>query len=190
MRRLFYSLLVLMVAWAAGLALFVKNLPRETDASKLRADGVVVFTGGGGARISAGMELFSSGYGERLLISGVHPETSRERLSKLWTGASEQFDCCVDLGRAAKSTIGNAAELENWVNEQGYASVVIVTSDYHMPRAMLVAKSRMPDVELKALSVESGLLNGHGRPATFVALRKISGEYSKYIVVKLRTIFS
>ncbi len=116
--------------WAVGFVLFVAKLPQpsnaaQTMAAQSEADGVVVYTGGGGIRISTAMALFADGAGQRLLISGVHPDTSAARLSDFWVGSKDRFDCCVDLGRAALTTEGNAAELRDWALGHNYKKIIV-----------------------------------------------------------------
>jgi uncharacterized SAM-binding protein YcdF (DUF218 family) len=48
----------------------------------LDADGIVVFTGGA-ERVAGALELLSGGHAQRLLISGVHPETSARQISRV-----------------------------------------------------------------------------------------------------------
>ena len=43
-----------------------------------------------------------------------------------------------------------------WAYERGYKSLIIVTSDYHMPRSLIVLKKAMPDLELIALACAHG----------------------------------
>lgn len=99
------------------------------------ADGIVVWTGKGGGRLQAGVDLLQSGKGERLLISGVHQDNGAEQISNV-TGLTEVLaECCLDLDYAAEDTIGNARETASWAQALGYKHIILVTSAYHMPRA-------------------------------------------------------
>lgn len=204
MRRLFSGLAGLTVLWALGLIFFVANLPdalpssgpprlsdadgalNETPSPLSNVDGIAVYTGGGGARITAAMTIFADGAGQRLLISGVNPNTSRARLSELWGGAPDRFDCCVDLGHDALSTEGNANELSSWARTHNYKKIILVTSEYHMPRAVAMTRARMPDAELTPYPVASGYLTAHGWPASLDAHKHIAGEYTKYLFAKAK----
>ena len=42
----------------------------------------------------------------------------------------------------------NAAETAAWMSRQGYTSLRIVTSNWHMPRSLLEFRETMPDVRL------------------------------------------
>ena len=190
MRRFFFGLSFIGLAWLGGLTAFVAGLPGPDAAPAGESDGVVVYTGGGGARIAAAMTLFADGTGERLLISGVHPDTSKERLAALWNGAPDIFACCVDLGRKARTTEGNAEEAAEWARAHDFRNVVLVTSDYHMPRAIAATKARLNDATVTPYVVASGYLNGKGWPVSAEAWRKIAGEFGKFILARVKALFS
>ncbi len=190
MQRIILSFVVAGLLWAVGLAMFIRGLPLPSQLTPAKVDAVIVYTGGGGVRISAGMAVFATGAGERLLISGVHPDTSRERLSEFWNGTPDRFDCCVDLGRMAHSTQGNAEEAAQWAREHEFKGLVLVTSDYHMPRAIAVAKAQMPEMEIMPYVVASGYFNDNRQPNSRKAWRKLSGEYTKYLLARMTSLFS
>lgn len=189
MQRLIMGGSIIAILWAIGFMSFVGQLPAPASGSPDKSDGIVVYTGGPD-RITAGMEIFSNGNGDRLLISGVHKDTSRERLATLWAGAPALFDCCVDLGREALTTEGNAAEAGVWLRDHDYESLVLVTSEYHMPRALVSTRAQLPDATIVPYAVTSGYLDSQGRPATLSAWGKLSGEYSKYLLAQVKAFFS
>ena len=180
--RIIVAILLLCAGWFAGLCLFIQQLPVATSASIPNGDGVVVYTGGGGKRIAAAMGVFEDGSAERLLISGVNPSTSRTRIEEMWTGAPEKFECCVDLGRHAQSTIGNADEAADWANDYNLSSLVLVTSDFHMPRALMETRSKLVTTSITPYAVPSGHIGDNGWPTTPAAWRLIAREYTKYLL--------
>lgn len=187
MQRILIGITALALAWAAGLAIFLASLPKPS-AKTARADGIVVYTGVGGARIATAMTLLGEGAGRRLLISGVNPEISRAEVAKLWPGDDAGFECCVDLGLEARSTLGNALEVRDWVRSNGFHSIILVTSDYHMPRALLETRAQIPEAEIFAYPVESGYVGAEGWPASPSALRPLSVEYTKFLAVRVKTL--
>lgn len=189
MRRLLLGLVFVVAVYAAGLAVFVAHLPQPAPAAPKQADGIVVFTGGGD-RISSAMALFEQGAGKRLLISGVNPSVTRPDIADLWAGDEDLFECCVDLGLEAQSTQGNATELDAWMRANEFRSLILVTSEYHMPRALLETRERMPDVAVTPYPVASGHLDDAGRPRSLADWRRLSGEYVKYLAVRIKTFVS
>ena len=132
--RVFLTVIILaLLGYGLGFVVFVSNLP-SAPTELPKTDGIVALTGGGD-RLDAAVALFEKGVGKRLLISGVAQETSKETLGKM-AGGGTRFSCCADIGYAAEDTHGNAAETANWARLNHFDSLVIVTSRYHMPRAM------------------------------------------------------
>src|SRR5262245_39456233 len=66
------------IAAALGFPFFVWSLARDPIEPQ-KADGIVVLTGGED-RLPAAVKLLQAHKGDRLLISGVHHETTREQL--------------------------------------------------------------------------------------------------------------
>ena len=131
---------------ALGFPIFVWSLPRAS-ADPGTADGIVALTGGEG-RLPAAFMLLDQGKGQRLLISGVDADVTRTELySAAGAQPSPRTSCCVDLGRTAQSTIGNASEAAVWVSQHNFRSVIVVTAAYHMPRSMLELHAVAPSIE-------------------------------------------
>ena len=103
---------------------------------------------GGVARIDEAMKLLAQGKAKRLLITGVNRTTSTEALKQLASEGDQLFTCCVDIDKEARNTIDNATETSQWVARNRYHSIVVVTSNYHMPRALAELARVMPGVTL------------------------------------------
>ena len=131
---------------ALGFPIFVWSLAR-TSADPGTADAIVALTGGEG-RLQAALDLLNQGKGQRLLISGVHAETKREELFAAVGGqVSPKAACCVDLGRGAENTIGNAEETASWAAEHNFQSIIVVTASYHMPRSLMELNAVAPHTQ-------------------------------------------
>lgn len=188
LRLLRYALIGLLFAFLGGFVLFAERVTRlaAAIAEPPAADGVVALTGGGGARISTGMELLARGKGKRLLVSGVNPQTTDEDVRQLAGGEETLFSCCVDLGRSARSTIGNAHETAAWADDHGYRSLIIVTSDFHMPRSLIELQGAMRDVKLTAYPVGPAIETGRPWWRDPGVTRRIAVEYVKFLVIFAR----
>ena len=146
LRAGFNVLLLVVAVLLVGFVLFVSSIEREI-ADPPKADGISVLTGDT-ARIDEAMSLLASGKAQRLLISGVYQKTTKKELEALGTRNSQYLSCCVDLDHEAQNTIDNATETSAWAAKHGYSSVIIVTSNYHMPRALAELGRTMPAVDL------------------------------------------
>ena len=175
---------VLVVA-AAGLAGFLAQL-RGTEAKPSRtADGIVVLTGGS-SRVSDAMELLADGYGKRLLISGVHPASGAGDISRSLSDNQSLLNCCVDLDRSAVNTRSNAAETRRWAHERGFKSLIVVTSNYHMPRAIVELSHAMPDIILIPFAVVGDKWRDEPWWTNGATLRLVLSEYAKYVAAEVR----
>jgi len=173
------------VAAAGGFVAFLSQL-RDTETTPPRkADGIVVLTGGA-SRVSDGMELLAAGYGKRLLISGVHPSSAPSDISRSLPEGQSYFNCCVDLDRSAVNTRSNAAETRRWAHERGFKSLIVVTSNYHMPRAIVELSHAMPDIELIPFAVVGDKWREEPWYEGGPTLRLVLSEYVKYVAAKFR----
>lgn len=182
---------VILIIWLAGLLAFADRIEMMTPAADPgRADGIVVLTGASDARINEALRLLAAGRGERLLVSGVNRQVQRRELREVTAGSNRLFDCCVDLGFEAEDTVGNAQEIAAWSEAKGYDSLIVVTSDYHMPRSMLEIRGMMRGAELVPYPVVTPSLNADSWWRTGAGQRRMVVEYSKYLAVLVREAFA
>ena len=178
-------LAILFAAAGIGFVAFLSQL-REAEARPDRkADGIVVLTGGS-SRVSDGMELLASGYGKRLLISGVHPASAASDISRALSENQSFIRCCVDLDHFAQNTQGNAEQARLWARERGFRSVIVVTSNYHMPRAIVEFSHAMPDVVLIPYAVVGEKWRDEPWWANSTTMRLVLSEYFKYVAAEIR----
>ena len=175
-------ILCVLVVATAGFASFSKKSRNIVRPANLSVDGIVVLTGGP-ERIPAAVRLLERKTAKRLLISGVYPATTARQLSQITRAESSLFKCCVDLDKRAPDTRGNAAEAADWATRHKFRKIAVVTSDYHILRAIVEFSRAMPNVELVAYPVTS---SDAGKPArSFSMLRLWISEYIKYLLALL-----
>lgn len=168
---------------------FRDGVARLEPAGPLEGEGIVVLTGGSGLRIAAGMERLANGEAERLLISGVNRAVTREEVASRAGGHPELYECCVDIGYEAASTLGNAEEVRDWARQHGYDRLILVTSDYHMPRAVLVMEEAGSDLVFLPAPVRTRI----DPTRTFSDWRSFRGmcmEWAKWRVTSLLSLFN
>ncbi len=174
--------------WGVGLFAFASRVAHATPAADPgRAQGIVALTGGSNRRLQAAMNLLQAGRGQRLLISGVNRHTTREEVRRAARAvAGPLYECCVDLGFEAIDTVGNARETAEWARARGYDHLILVTADYHMPRAMLELRGAMPQVKLTPYPVATEDVDARAWWRTPPGLRLMVMEYDKYLVILAR----
>ncbi|MEM9332412.1 MAG: YdcF family protein [Pseudomonadota bacterium] len=149
-----------------------------------RADAIVVLTGED-SRIKSAVDLLSAKQGQRLLISGVNRTVSKATLEHTFKADTTAFSCCVDLDYLSLDTKGNAENASYWAKYHDFTSLIVVTSDYHMPRSLLMMQRAMPQVRLIPAPVPSPELK-MANLLQFVSSPIILKEFGKYLIVQLR----
>src|ERR1700744_5347444 len=172
-------------ALVAGFAGFLFNLRSTEVQPERKADGIVVLTGGA-SRVSDAMELLAAGYGQRLLISGGHPPIAAADISRSVQEGQGRFRCCVDLDHSAVNTRSNALETRRWTRERGFTSLVVGSSNYHMPRAIVEMSAAMPDVTLVPFAVVGEKWRDEPWWSSGATFRLVLSEYGKYVAAALR----
>lgn len=178
---------IIALVWLVGLFAFAERVRGLTPAQEPgRADAIVALTGPSAERVNAAIRLLEQGKGRRVLISGVNRDVRRQELRALTPGSNRLFNCCVDLGFEAETTTGNAQEIAAWAEAKGYDSLIVVTSDYHMPRSLVEIRAAAPGVELTPYAVSTPSLDDSRWWRAAVTARRMTLEYMKYLAVLTR----
>ena len=167
------------VLLAAGFLFFAQSIERLEIVPE-PAEGVVALTGGKD-RIGEAFELLVDGKAKRLLITGVNPSTKASELQRLVPHGDQFFPCCVDLGRAALDTRGNATETADWASKHGFRSLIVVTSTYHMPRTLIEFSRAMPGMKLVPFGVVSPNVKVEDWWSHAATRKLLLSEYVKYL---------
>lgn len=172
-------------AFLIGFVQFVAKIERS-ERLPAPADAIVALTGGS-QRIGDAVNLLSTKHGKRLLISGVNTRAGREEILRANPELRPYFDCCIDLDYLARNTIGNAIETRRWAQSNGFRSLIVVTSNYHMPRSLMELAHALPQITLVPFAVISdpGDVDRWWHDSQMARL--LVAEYVKYLVSAVRT---
>jgi uncharacterized SAM-binding protein YcdF (DUF218 family) len=180
--RLFLRLLVLLFGlWLAGFAVFLGLVFTAAPPNPMPlADGIVALTGGDG-RVGAGLAFLAAHDAPLLLISGAGRGTYLGDFTADDAAAATRYASAITLGHMADTTHGNAVEAADWAHAHHMRSLIIVTADYHMPRAMLEMRKALPGLTLIPAPVRPPAMR---KLVSLPTLRLLAGEYTKYLVVR------
>jgi uncharacterized SAM-binding protein YcdF (DUF218 family) len=176
------------LALVLGFAGFIWLLPSQEITLDRNADGIVVLTGGT-SRVADALELLASGRGKRLLITGVNPGTTTGDIARQTVDYGRLLNCCVDLDYSALNTLGNAVQARRWAITHDFKSLIVVTSAYHMPRALAELAHQLPDAALIPYPVVSDRLRIEPWWSNSETTKLVLSEYLKYLFAKLRMRF-
>ena len=112
----------------------------------------IVLTGGDN-RVKKSLKIFFQieNKNKNLFISGVGKGFNKKTLKKLTQknpNYNKIIDCCIQIEGISRNTFSNAVESLKWVKSKKINSFVLLTNNYHMPRAMLEFKSIFNDIKI------------------------------------------
>src|SRR5690606_2608076 len=117
--------LAIAAALIIGFFIYAQSaISARPSCAEATADGIVALTGDGGGRVGEAIKLLQEVRAKRLLISGANPQATDRELAIAHKAPENLFDCCVDVGRSARDTIGNAKETARWAEDNDYKSLI------------------------------------------------------------------
>lgn len=185
--------MTLMLVLAAGLLLagwdfsrFVARADRAVQADPpVNAEAVAALTGGADARIISAIQLADS-LDLPLLISGVNIDARPADIAQVASVDVAKIECCVTLGKAAATTEGNGAEVADWARRKKVTRIIVVTSEYHMERALFELQRAMPEGHF----IPHAVMTTKVRPADWYrdpsTAKLLLEEWMKYRLAGLR----
>jgi uncharacterized SAM-binding protein YcdF (DUF218 family)/glycosyltransferase involved in cell wall biosynthesis len=157
------------------------------------ADAIVVFAGGAGESATAGggyqervrqaVDLYEAGYAPTLIFSTgfVYSFREAEVMRDLAVGLGVPQDAIV-LEERAGSTYENVVFSSEIARRQSSSRVLLVSSPYHMRRALLTWQRQAPDIDVVATPVPGSQYYAHGNGASLEQFRGIAWEYAAILL--------
>lgn len=188
LQRIVLSCLLVAMVWLGSFLWFITQIPTQPSPPS-QADAIVVLTGGSG-RIELGIDLLMAEKGKQLFVSGAHQEVSYADIVRLTPRKNREMvrqsvGHEIILGNNAENTIGNAQEVKQWLDTTRYQRVLLVTSNYHMPRSLSEFAELMPErtfIPMPVVPANTGFFWWLGTEYRSL----VYSEYYKYIISKLR----
>lgn len=119
------------------------------------ADAILVFTGGEG-RIAAGYRAWKEGKGKELFVLGAGPEAKLASILPEGEQVTQDDLPRIHIEGWSENTLENAVSAKSQVVSRMYRKVILVTSDYHVPRAHLTLRKILPPaVSISVIPVRS-----------------------------------
>jgi uncharacterized SAM-binding protein YcdF (DUF218 family) len=153
------------------------------------SDAIVIFAGGVGEsgragvgvqeRVSKAVSLFHDGVAPRLIISSGFVYTLREaEVIKAIAIANGVPAEAIILEERAANTYENVEFTNQILRDKGWRRVALVSSPYHMRRAMMTWRKVAPEVDVVPTPPESSLFYAHHRGASLEQIQGLAQEYA------------
>lgn len=152
MRALLTILMFATLLWVGGLTWFVMKLPKAPLPSDIKAEALVVLTGGSG-RVEHGLSMLADKVAPVLFVSGVAPKVTQEQLLREHSSATvrERINTAggeIILDRVSRSTLSNADQTAAFLRKRDIKRIRLITADYHMQRSLHEFRIAMPELEI------------------------------------------
>jgi uncharacterized SAM-binding protein YcdF (DUF218 family) len=162
--------------------------PLKLSAPPTKADAIVVFAGGvgesgragGGAqeRLRQAIDLYKGGYAPYLVFSSGYVYSFREAESMRALAIDQGVPVSVIvLEERATNTYQNVRFTNDILRDHRWRRILLVSSPYHMRRAVLVWRKQAPDLEVVPTPVPQSQFYDHTRGASLEQVRGILQEY-------------
>ena len=139
-----YCFSVALSLWLIAFTVFCVYALSLRSESPAIQDAIVVLTGGS-QRIDTALKLLKKHKADYLLISGVNKQVTEDMLLK---NVPLKHRVKITLGYEAENTVGNAKEINQWIENKQIKSILLITSFYHMPRSILEISRLNPDLKI------------------------------------------
>ena len=157
-----------------------------------KSSNIVILTGGTN-RIKDGLNIInhfdkSKRTKFKILVSGTGKGFSKNSLIKQ-IGPNfnpKLIECCIYLDSVSKNTLTNAIETSKWASRNDLKEFILITSNYHMPRAILEFKNVMPNHKIYTFPITPRKHNIKEWTSSYETFSLIFKEFCKYIVSNLR----
>ena len=174
---------------------FKKNILSLTKYSNIESPNIVILTGGAN-RIKDGLKIIedfknSENINYKILVSGTGMGFTKSSLKKKLgpNFNSQLIQCCIDLDGVSKNTLTNASETFKWTSKNDIKEFILITSNYHMPRAILEFKNVMPNLKIYTYAITPKNHDLENWLSSYQTFSLVFTEYCKFIIANLRIKF-
>ena len=171
---------------------FKENILSFSKKNNKQSPNIVILTGGTN-RIKDGLKIIKDFkipkiIKYKILVSGTGIGFTKISLKKKLgpNFNSHLIKCCIELDSISKNTFTNASETFKWTRKNNIKEFILITSNYHMPRAILEFKSVMPNLKIYTYAITPKKHDIKNWFSSYRTFSLVLTEYCKYIVASIR----
>ena len=189
---LIFSIFSFLTVFFIELFRFKENILSFKKYSNKENSNIVILTGGTN-RIKDGLKIVDDfkklkKFDFKILVSGTGKGFTKSSLIKqIDPNLDAMFiECCINLDSVSKNTYTNAIETSKWAKENNVNEFILITSNYHMPRAILEFKNIMPYHQIFTFPIKPKKHNIEEWLSSYKTFNLVFVEFCKYIVSSIR----
>ncbi len=176
-----------------GLIQYKEKILSTVKYMSKKSSNIVILTGGTN-RIKDGLKIFNKfektpSFNSKILVSGTGKGFTKTSLQKNINFDFNLIECCIELDSISTNTYSNAFETLKWVKKNNINEFILITSNYHMPRAFLEFRYRMPNLKIFTYPITPKKHNINMWLSSVQTFSLIFSEYCKFLVANLRITF-
>ena len=192
-KKFLLIIISIFILWFIGLSNYKEKIVSFKKKSFEEATNIVILTGGSN-RIKGSLNILNNFNKSdlkniKLLISGTGKGFTKLIVNKILSKKDDFHSfikCCVELDSKSKNTYSNAIQTREWVNKNNINQFILITSNYHMPRALLELKNQMPNIKIFGYPINPSKHEIKNWIYSFETFSLVFIEYSKFQLAKLR----
>ena len=177
LRILSYFMMLFLISMLIGFYFFklhMSDLSNEQDICD--PNQIIIVITGGTSRIDSAVRLLNNNCGNLMLISGVYSGFNKRYLQQHFSITDDKIKQ-VFLGYEANNTEGNAKEALIFLAlHERTDPILLITNDYHIPRAKLLFKHFIHDRNVNCYAISSN----ESMVIYFIEYIKYIGTYILY----------
>ena len=195
--RTIYVILIasILTYFSFGLAEYKEKILSTKKYVSKKGTNIVILTGGTN-RIKNGLKIINkfekaSTFNSKILVSGTGKGFTKISLEKKlnFDFNLNLIECCIELDSISTNTYSNAYETLKWAKKNNIKKFILITSNYHMPRAFLEFKNRMPNLKIFTYPITPNKHDVKMWLSSFQTFSLIFSEYCKFLVANFRIKF-
>ena len=175
-----------------GLNEYKKKILSADKYTSENSSNIVILTGGSN-RIKDGFKIIdkfdkTTKFPPQILVSGTGKGFTKLSLKKKlnFDSGFNLIECCIKLDNISTNTYSNASETLKWTKKNNIKEFILITSNYHMPRAFLEFENRMPNLKIFTYPITPKKHKINEWLSSYETFSLILSEYFKFLVAHLR----
>jgi len=128
------------------------------------------------------VDLYQGGFASRMVFESGYSFAFREaEIMRDLALSLDVPDSAIILETTGANTYGQVTQVHSILREHNWRRILLVSSPYHMRRAVLVWRKQAPEVEVVPTPVPSSQFYIHDRGASLEQLKGLAQEFSALV---------